>query len=72
MRTAVSRLDIIARSPNLGELVSPVETAWEHVVGIRQRCRAGFVYVTPDALPSPYDTLPTGRYWSTELGKLRG
>ena len=33
---------------------------------------AGYVYVTPDALPSPYDTLPTGRYWSTELGKLRG
>jgi len=32
---------------------------------------AGYVYVTPDALPSPYDTLPTGRYWSTELGKLR-
>ena len=33
---------------------------------------AGYVYVTPDALPSPYDTLPTGRYWSTELGKVRG
>jgi len=27
--------------------------------------------VTPDALPSPYDTLPSGRYWTTELAKLR-
>lgn len=28
---------------------------------------AGYVYVTPDTLPNPYDTLPTGSYWSGEL-----
>jgi hypothetical protein len=28
------------------------------------------VYVTPDTLPNPYDTLPTGSYWSGELSAI--
>lgn len=28
---------------------------------------AGWVYVTPDALPNPWDTLPADPYWSDEL-----
>jgi hypothetical protein len=28
---------------------------------------AGWVYVTPDNLPNPWDTLPTGSYWTDEL-----
>ena len=47
-------------------------SAMARAVRLSKQRGAGFVYVTPDALPSPYDTLPTGRYWSTELGKLRG
>jgi hypothetical protein len=31
---------------------------------------AGYVYVTPDTLPNPYDTLPTGSYWSDELADI--
>ena len=27
------------------------------------------MYVTPDDLPNPWDTLPTGAYWSDELTK---
>jgi hypothetical protein len=34
----------------------------------RQR-NAGYVYVTPDTLPNPWDTLPTGAYWSDELAR---
>jgi hypothetical protein len=28
------------------------------------------VYVTPDTLPNPYDTLPTAGYWSSELADI--
>jgi len=46
-------------------------SAMTRAVELSKHRRAGYVYVTPDALPTPYDTLPTGRYWSTELGELR-
>lgn len=29
--------------------------------------RAGWVYVTPDDLPNPWDTLPSEAYWTAEL-----
>ncbi len=47
-------------------------SAMARAVRLSKQRGAGFVFVTPDALPSPYDTLPTGRYWSTELDKVRG
>jgi hypothetical protein len=47
-------------------------SAMARAVQLSKHRGAGYVYVTPDALPSPYNTLPAGRYWSTELGKLRG
>lgn len=28
--------------------------------------KAGYVYVTPDVLPNPWDALPSGTYWSSE------
>lgn len=31
---------------------------------------AGWIYVTPDNLPNPWDTIPTGTYWSTELNAV--
>jgi len=46
-------------------------SAMTRAVQLSKRRRAGFVYVTPDTLPSPYDTLPTGRYWRTELAKIQ-
>ena len=47
-------------------------SAMARAVQLSKQRGAGYVYVTPDALPSPYDSLPTGHYWSAELGKLRG
>ena len=32
---------------------------------------AGYVYVTPDALPNPWDSLPGDSYWSTELAYVQ-
>ena len=46
-------------------------SAMTRAIALSKQRGAGFVYVTPDALPSPYDTLPSGRYWTTELAKLR-
>jgi spherulation-specific family 4 protein len=46
-------------------------SAMTRAIALSKQRRAGSVYVTPDALPSPYDTLPSGRYWTTELAKLR-
>jgi len=37
------------------------------IVQLSKERRAGWVYVTPDNLPNPWDTLPTGSYWSGEL-----
>ena len=37
----------------------------------RQR-NAGYVYVTPDDLPNPWDTLPSGSYWTHELSLAGG
>ncbi len=30
----------------------------------------GWVYVTPDVQPNPYDTLPADPYWSAELAAV--
>jgi Spherulation-specific family 4 len=46
-------------------------SAMTRAVALSKQRGAGSVFVTPDALPSPYSTLPTGRYWTTELAKLR-
>jgi hypothetical protein len=32
---------------------------------------AGYVYVTPDTLANPWDSLPSGSYWTTELSYVR-
>jgi len=37
------------------------------IVQLSKEQRAGWVYVTPDNLPNPWDTLPTGPYWFGEL-----
>jgi len=31
---------------------------------------AGWVYVTNDNLPNPWDTLPSDPYWSNELNAI--
>jgi len=46
---------------------TPSVSAMTRAVQLSKQRRAGSVYVTPDNLPNPYDTLPAGRYWTTEL-----
>jgi Spherulation-specific family 4 len=42
-------------------------SAMTQAVQLSKQRGAGSVYVTPDVLQNPYDTLPTGDYWNTEL-----
>ena len=32
-----------------------------------KRLNAGLVYVADDTLPNPWDTLPAGAYWTSEI-----
>jgi hypothetical protein len=50
-------------------LVYNVSTAQQMrtIVQLSKERGAGWVYVTPDTLPNPWDTLPTGSYWPGEL-----
>jgi Spherulation-specific family 4 len=49
---------------------TPSYSAMTQAVSLSKQRRAGYVYVTPDTLPNPYDTLPTGSYWSGELSAI--
>lgn len=39
----------------------------KNVIQLSKNRNAGWVYVTPDVLSNPWDTLPSTRYWNTEL-----
>ncbi len=45
--------------------------AMERAVSLSKQRGAGWVYVTPDNLPNPWDTLPSGSYWSKELSAVQ-
>ncbi len=45
--------------------------AMERAVTLSKNRGVGWVYVTPDGLPNPWDTLPSGAYWSKELAAVR-
>ena len=49
---------------------TPTASAMAQVVQLSRQHGAGYVYVTPDTLPNPYDTLPTGGYWTSELADI--
>ncbi len=44
--------------------------ALDRAMSLSKSRGAGWVYVTPDGLPNPWDTLPTGSYWSRHLSAL--
>ncbi|MET9218429.1 spherulation-specific family 4 protein [Streptomyces sp. NPDC003300] len=48
---------------------TPAQADMENAVALSKQRNAGYLYVTPDNLPNPWDTLPTGAYWSDELAK---
>lgn len=41
-----------------------------NAVSLARSRNAGYLYVTPDDLPNPWDTLPTGSYWTQELAAV--
>jgi hypothetical protein len=41
----------------------------EQVMALSKSRNAGYVYVTDDLLPNPYDTLPPAPYWADEQVK---
>lgn len=43
------------------------EAQMPQAVCLSKQRNVGYIYVTPDVLPNPWDTLPTGSYWSTVL-----
>ena len=49
---------------------APDAPAMRRAVMLSKTRNAGWVYVTPDTLPNPWDTLPSGSYWSGELAAL--
>jgi hypothetical protein len=61
----------------------PAQRFWHLVIGadasqMRQAIRlakgrhAGWIYVTPDTLPDPWDTLPDATYWQQEQDAVNG
>ena len=49
---------------------APDVAAMQNAVRLSKTRNAGWVYVTPDTLPNPWDTLPEDPYWSAELTAL--
>jgi len=50
------------------QLISDVGTAdLQTVIALSKQHRAGWIYVTSDSSPNPWDTLPDANYWNTEL-----
>lgn len=41
-----------------------------NAVRLAKARNGGYVYMTPDTLPNPYDTLPPSNYWNLEMGAL--
>ncbi len=49
---------------------TPDSAAMRHAICLSKQRNAGYVYVTNDVLPNPWDTLPAGPpadYWTAEL-----
>jgi hypothetical protein len=46
-------------------------TQMQRAVTLSKQRRVGWVYVTPDKLPNPWDTLPAKAYWNAELAAVR-
>jgi len=46
---------------------TPSEAHMLEAVRLSKSRNAGWIYVTPATMPNPYDTLPSGSYWTSEL-----
>ena len=50
---------------------TPNETTMRQVCASSKAKNAGYMYVTPDVLPNPWDTLPAGTYWTNAVASCR-
>jgi hypothetical protein len=46
------------------------EADMEKAISLSKSRKAGYVYVTNDVQPDPYDTLPSLSYWAHEVGRV--
>ncbi len=51
---------------------TPDENSMSNAIALSKARNAGYVYVTPDNGANPWDTLPTGSYWTSELTQAAG
>ncbi len=74
--------DYLSWSPAGWESGYPADRFWHLIHGtseshmpnaviLSQSRGVGWVYVTPDSLPNPWDTLPSGSYWTNELAYVQ-
>jgi hypothetical protein len=48
---------------------TPDQASMANAVTLSKQRNAGYLYVTNDVLPNPWDTLPGGTYWTDELAR---
>lgn len=51
---------------------TPTQADMESAIARSKQNDVGYVYVTPDNLPNPWDTLPGSTYWNDEISKAAG
>ena len=49
---------------------TPTEADMRNAVRLSKQRHAGWVYVTPDVMNNPWDTLPPDPYWRAELAAV--
>jgi hypothetical protein len=49
---------------------TPEESKMQEVIDLSKQRHAGYMYVTPDVMSNPWDTLPKDPYWSQESTNL--
>lgn len=49
---------------------TPTQADMKNAATHSQSENAGYIYITDDVLPNPWDTLPAGSYWADELSSV--
>lgn len=52
-------------------VIATPQTKLANAISLSKNRNAGWVYVTPDVLPNPWDTLPASAYWTSELNLVQ-
>ena len=52
-------------------VIATPQSKLANAIALSKRRNAGWVYATPDVLNNPWDTLPPGPYWTSELNLVK-